>query len=71
MTERVGVGVDRHDAGICVLCVAKAPRGVAERVSNRFPRVGPYNLDSAQSDIDSVFRTLGRVSSPSILVGHS
>src|SRR5271170_4912700 len=30
-----------------------------------------YNLDSAQSDIDSVFRTLGRVSSPSILVGHS
>jgi pimeloyl-ACP methyl ester carboxylesterase len=30
-----------------------------------------YNLDSAQSDIDAVFRTLGRVSSPSILVGHS
>ena len=30
-----------------------------------------YNLDSAQSDIDSVTRTLGRVSSPSILVGHS
>ena len=30
-----------------------------------------YNLDSAQSDIDSVIRTLGRVSSPSILVGHS
>jgi pimeloyl-ACP methyl ester carboxylesterase len=30
-----------------------------------------YNLDSAQTDIDSVIRTLGRVSSPSILVGHS
>src|SRR6476469_9056452 len=30
-----------------------------------------YNLDSAQSDIDSVIRTLSRVSSPSILVGHS
>src|SRR5271163_4011584 len=30
-----------------------------------------YNLDSAQSDIDSVIRTLGRVSSPSIHVGHS
>ena len=30
-----------------------------------------YNLDSAQSDIDAVIRTLGRVSSPSILVGHS
>jgi pimeloyl-ACP methyl ester carboxylesterase len=30
-----------------------------------------YNLDSAQSDIDSVIRTLGRVSSPAILVGHS
>ena len=30
-----------------------------------------YNLDSAQSDIDGVIRTLGRVSSPSILVGHS
>ena len=30
-----------------------------------------YNLDSAQTDIDSVLRTLGRVSSPSILVGHS
>jgi pimeloyl-ACP methyl ester carboxylesterase len=30
-----------------------------------------YNLDTAQSDIDSVIRTLGRVSSPSILVGHS
>jgi len=30
-----------------------------------------YNLDTAQSDIDSVKRTLSRVSSPSILVGHS
>jgi pimeloyl-ACP methyl ester carboxylesterase len=30
-----------------------------------------YNLDTAQSDIDSVICTLGRVSSPSILVGHS
>jgi pimeloyl-ACP methyl ester carboxylesterase len=30
-----------------------------------------YNLDTAQSDIDSVIRSLGRVSSPSILVGHS
>jgi pimeloyl-ACP methyl ester carboxylesterase len=30
-----------------------------------------YNLDTAQSDIDSVIRTLGRVSSPAILVGHS
>src|SRR4029077_13291080 len=30
-----------------------------------------YNLDSAQSDIDAVIRTLDRVSSPSILVGHS
>ena len=30
-----------------------------------------YNLDSAQSDIDVVSRTLDRVSSPSILVGHS
>jgi pimeloyl-ACP methyl ester carboxylesterase len=30
-----------------------------------------YNLDSAQSDIDSVMRTLARVSSPAILVGHS
>ena len=30
-----------------------------------------YNLDSAQSDIDAVIRTLSRVSSPSILVGHS
>ena len=30
-----------------------------------------HNLDSAQSDIDSVIRTLARVSSPSILVGHS
>ena len=32
---------------------------------------GQYNLDSCQSDVDSVIRTLGRVSSPSILVGHS
>jgi pimeloyl-ACP methyl ester carboxylesterase len=30
-----------------------------------------YNLDTAQSDIDSVIRCLGRVSSPAILVGHS
>src|SRR5271169_149881 len=30
-----------------------------------------YNLDSCQTDVDSVIRTLGRVSSPSILVGHS
>ena len=30
-----------------------------------------YNLDSVQTDVDSVIRTLGRVSSPSILVGHS
>ena len=30
-----------------------------------------YNLDSHQSDVDSVIRTLGRVSSPAILVGHS
>ncbi len=30
-----------------------------------------YNLDSAQTDIDAVIRTLDRVSSPSILVGHS
>ena len=30
-----------------------------------------YNLDSAQSDIDAVIRTLDRVSSPTILVGHS
>jgi pimeloyl-ACP methyl ester carboxylesterase len=30
-----------------------------------------YNLDSCQSDVDSVIRTLGRVSSPAILVGHS
>ena len=30
-----------------------------------------YGLDSAQGDVDTVIRTLGRVSSPSILVGHS
>jgi pimeloyl-ACP methyl ester carboxylesterase len=30
-----------------------------------------YNLDSAQTDVDSVIRCLGRVSSPAILVGHS
>jgi pimeloyl-ACP methyl ester carboxylesterase len=30
-----------------------------------------YNLDSAETDIDAVIRTLNRVSSPSILVGHS
>jgi pimeloyl-ACP methyl ester carboxylesterase len=30
-----------------------------------------YNLDTAQSDIDAVIRTLDRVSSPTILVGHS
>ncbi len=28
-------------------------------------------LDSAQAGVDTVIRTLGRVSSPSILVGHS
>src|SRR5271167_503217 len=30
-----------------------------------------YGLDSAQADVDTVLGTLGRVSSPSILVGHS
>ena len=30
-----------------------------------------YGLDSAQADVDTVIRTLGRVSSPAILVGHS
>lgn len=30
-----------------------------------------YNLDTVQTDVDSVIRTLGRVSSPAILVGHS
>jgi pimeloyl-ACP methyl ester carboxylesterase len=30
-----------------------------------------YGLDTNQTDVDSVIRTLGRVSSPSILVGHS
>ena len=30
-----------------------------------------YGLDTAQADVDTVIRTLGRVSSPSILVGHS
>ena len=30
-----------------------------------------YNLDTVQSDVDSVIRTLGRVSSPAVLVGHS
>jgi pimeloyl-ACP methyl ester carboxylesterase len=30
-----------------------------------------YNLDTVQTDVDSVIRTLARVSSPSILVGHS
>jgi pimeloyl-ACP methyl ester carboxylesterase len=30
-----------------------------------------YNLDTAQTDVDSVIRCLGRVSSPAILVGHS
>jgi pimeloyl-ACP methyl ester carboxylesterase len=30
-----------------------------------------YNLDSAQSDIDAVIRTLDRVTSPTVLVGHS
>src|SRR5271169_5469683 len=29
-----------------------------------------YALNTAQGDIDAVIRTLGRVSSPSILVGH-
>jgi pimeloyl-ACP methyl ester carboxylesterase len=30
-----------------------------------------YGLDTVASDVDSVKRTLGRVSSPAILVGHS
>src|SRR6266852_3473940 len=30
-----------------------------------------YGLDTNQADVDSVIRTLGRVSSPAILVGHS
>ena len=30
-----------------------------------------YGVDSLQGDVDAVLRTLGRVSSPSILVGHS
>ena len=30
-----------------------------------------YNLDTVQTDVDSVTRSLGRISSPSILVGHS
>ena len=30
-----------------------------------------YGLDTAQTDVDTVIRTLGRVSSPSVLVGHS
>src|SRR5271154_350148 len=30
-----------------------------------------YNLDTGQTDVDSVIRCLGRVSSPAILVGHS
>jgi pimeloyl-ACP methyl ester carboxylesterase len=30
-----------------------------------------YGLDSCQDDVDTVIRTLGRVSSPSVLVGHS
>jgi len=30
-----------------------------------------YNLDTVQTDVDSVTRALGRVSTPSILVGHS
>src|ERR1700739_3286409 len=30
-----------------------------------------YGLDTAQGDVDPVIRSLGRVSMPSILVGHS
>jgi len=30
-----------------------------------------YGLDTNQADVDSAIRTLGRVSSPAILVGHS
>lgn len=30
-----------------------------------------YGLDSPEADVEAVLRTLGRVSSPSILVGHS
>ncbi len=30
-----------------------------------------YGLDTPEADVDCVLRTLGRVSSPSILVGHS
>jgi pimeloyl-ACP methyl ester carboxylesterase len=30
-----------------------------------------YGLDTNQADVDSTIRTLGRVSSPAILVGHS
>src|ERR1700756_4082504 len=30
-----------------------------------------YGLDSLKGDVDAVIRTLGRVSSPAILVGHS
>src|SRR5262245_36956923 len=30
-----------------------------------------YGLDTLKGDVDTVIRTLGRVSSPAILVGHS
>ena len=30
-----------------------------------------YGLDTLRGDVDAVIRTLGRVSSPAILVGHS
>ena len=30
-----------------------------------------YGLDTPESDVAAVLRTLGRVSSPTILVGHS
>src|SRR5437588_381964 len=30
-----------------------------------------YGLDTPEADVDAVLRTLGRVSSPAILVGHS
>src|SRR5689334_18997240 len=30
-----------------------------------------YGLDTPEADVDAVIRTLGRVNSPAILVGHS
>jgi len=30
-----------------------------------------YGLDALKGDVDAVIRTIGRVSSPAILVGHS